>query len=48
MFINSCDESEAKFKDHSTWVFFPQPEQLELEITDSSLTTNNVTRHTVF
>jgi hypothetical protein len=32
--------------EHSTQVFLSQPEQLELEITDSSLTAKNVTNHT--
>ncbi len=32
--------------EHSTRVCLPQPEQLDLKITDSSLTTKNVTCHT--
>jgi len=33
-------------REHLSWVFLPQPEQFDLEITDSSLTTKNVTRDT--
>jgi len=33
-------------QEHLTWVFLLQPEQLELEIIHSSLTTKNATRYT--
>jgi len=33
-------------REHLTWVFLPQPKQIDLEITNSSLTTKNVTCHT--